>query len=182
MLTSILIICFIISADVFVAILLIFDIEDFFKFFISFSAASSSFSISSLNFCFLFSISWSSFFLLSSMIFFAFFFDSSIILLYSSSFFSAFSLSFCASSRSLTILDFLLYILYVIFGKKIFQIIKYKKEKISTNQNICAAQNSGLSWGIPVSDPKAWFAYTIHAAHKAKQKFFITKFYLLKCK
>ena len=122
LLTSILIICFITSAAASVAIVFIFDMEDFFKSFISFSVDTSSFSISSLNFCFLFSISLSSFFLLSSIIFCASFFEFSIISLYSLSFFSAFSLSFSASSRSLTILDFLFSILYVIFGKKIFQI------------------------------------------------------------
>ena len=66
--------------------------------------------------------------------------------------------------------------------KNIFQIIKYREEKVSISQNIWAAQNSGLSWGIPASDPKAWFIQTTKAMHKAKQKFFIVKFYLLKCK
>ena len=127
--TSVLIVCFIISVDISTAILLIFDMEDFFKLFISFSTIASSFSISSLNFCFLFSISLSSFFLLSSIIFFASFFEFSIISLYSLSFFSASSLSFCASSRSLATLDFLFSIIYVIFGKNIFQIIRYKMEK-----------------------------------------------------
>ena len=33
----------------------------------------------------------------------------------------------------------------IIFGKNIFQIIKYRVEKININQNACDAQNSGLS-------------------------------------
>ena len=80
-----------------------------------------------------------------------------IILLYSSSFFSAFSLSFWASFKSPTILDFLFSMLLPILGKNIFQIIKYKVEKINISQNICALQNSGSSWGIPPSDPKDSF-------------------------
>ena len=147
MLTSILIICFITSAAASVAIVFIFDMEDFFKSFISFSVDTSSFSISSLNFCFLFSISLSSFFLLSSIIFCASFFEFSIISLYSLSFFSAFSLSFSASSRSLTILDFLFSILYVIFGKKIFQINKYKMEKkVEASENL-AKSKTDIGWG-----------------------------------
>ena len=145
LLTSVSIICFITSADVSAAILFIFDMDDFFKSFISFSTVFNSSSISPLNFCFLFLMSLSSFFLLSSIIFFASFFEFSIIFLYSLSFFSAFSLSFCASSRSLTTLDFLYSLPYVIFGKNIFQITKYNEEKININQNICAIQNSGLS-------------------------------------
>ena len=40
-----------------------------------------------------------------------------------------------------------------IFGRNIFQIIKYKMEKININQNTCAVQNSGSSCGMPESDP-----------------------------
>jgi len=94
LLTSVLKICFIISEDISTAIFFMFTTEDFFKFAISFSVAAISFSNSSLNFCFLISISLSNFFLLSSKMFLALFLDSSIAILYSSSFFSALSFNF----------------------------------------------------------------------------------------
>ena len=119
-LTSTLITSLIISAEVLAATSVILGKEFFLRFLISFSVASNSFSISSSKIFFFSSMSLSSFFLLSSVIFFASFFEFSIIRLYSLSFPSAFSLSFCASSRSLIILDFLFSILYVILGKNIF--------------------------------------------------------------
>ena len=61
----------------------------------------------------------------------------------------------------------------IIFGKNIFQIIIYRLVKIKTNQNTCAVQYSGLSWGIPSSAPKTLLVLYRNITLKTKLNFFI---------